>query len=325
MNPSIIYTEQFCTLFLILAPILEVPLMNQTHLESPDLEVSFTCSINGGVGSSVETMWSGPVDLPEPTTTESSDGVFTSNLTLTNVTAAFTGTYQCTGRYNNSLCTANVSSNASLAVIAPPVITDYTISPFKVDNGETVTLYYEFSSLPSHTDVDCIGPDGALFEEIRMDNNTQQSIHVDLKISSVNHTHGGEYLCTANNSAGDITATTLLLVQPVVEPEEALAKNGDNLTLICLVQSFPEPSYVWEMLRDSSDSDSFPDEFRFVSGSGENMMATHPHLNFEPVQYGDAGTYRCMVDINGIWLFSDEVLLAGEINTILEYNYYCLN
>ena len=291
-----------------------MPLVDQMHCESPDLEVSFTCSIlNGGVDSLLEIVWSGPVDLPETTVTESSDGVFTSNLTLTNVTTAFSGIYQCTGRYNNSLCTANISSNASLAVIAPPIISNQTRSPFRVDNGETVILYYEFSSLPSHTTVECSGPDGVVFEEIRMDNNTLQTIRIDIEINSVNYTYGGEYSCNANNSAGDIIATTLLLVQPVVKPQEILAKNGDNVTLMCLVQSFPEPSYVWEMFRDSNDSDTFPDEFGFVSGSGENMMATHRFLNFKPVQYDNAGIYRCMVDINGTWLFSDEVLLAGEL------------
>ena len=291
-----------------------MPLVDQMHCESPDLEVSFTCSIlNGGVDSLLEIVWSGPVDLPETTVTESSDGVFTSNLTLTNVTTAFSGIYQCTGRYNNSLCTANISSNASLAVIAPPIISNQTRSPFRVDNGETVILYYEFSSLPSHTTVECSGPDGVVFEEIRMDNNTLQTIRIDIEINSVNYTYGGEYSCYANNSAGDIIATTLLLVQPVVKPQEILAKNGDNVTLMCLVQSFPEPSYVWEMFRDSNVSDTFPDEFGFVSGSGENMMATHRFLNFKPVQYDNAGIYRCMVDINGTWLFSDEVLLAGEL------------
>jgi hypothetical protein len=98
-----------------------------------------------------------------------------------------------------------------------------------------------------------------------------------------------------------------------VEPKEALAKDGDNVTLLCLAQSFPEPSYVWEMFRDSNDSDTFPGEFGFISGSGENMMATHPFLKFEPVEYGDAGVYRCMVNINGTWLFLEIALLAGEI------------
>ena len=198
-------------------------------------------------------------------------------------------------------------------MIAPPTIIIRAEFPSKVYSGETATLYFIFLSLPSHTDVNCIGPDGIVFEETRMDNNTQQSIHIEIKVSSVNFTHGEEYLCTANNSAGDVAVTTLLLVWPVVEPNEVLAKNGDNITLMCLVQSFPEPSCAWEMFRDSNDSDIFPDEFGFVSGSGENMMVTHPYLNFEPVEYGDAGVYRCMVIINGMWLFSDKVLLAGEI------------
>ena len=290
------------------------------NFENPDLEVSFTCNINGGVNSSVEIVWSGPeqVDLPEPTVTETGDGVFTSNLTLTNVTSAFSGTYQCTGRYNNSLCnSANASSNASLVVIAPPTIIDQTVSPSKVDNGETVILYYEFASLPSHTNISCSGPDGVIFQETRMDNSTSQLIHIDINISSVNYTHGGEYSCTANNSAGDITATTLLLVQPVVEPQEVTAKNGDNITLMCLAQSFPKPSYVWEMFRDSNDSDAFPDEFGFVSDSGSGINS-HPFLDFEPVQYGDAGVYRCKVNINGTWMTSsDGVLLAGELRLYL--------
>ena len=135
--------NSLCNIFFILAPILEVALVNQTYSESPaGLEVSFTCSINGGIGSSVEIVWSGPVDLPEPTITESSDGVFTSNLTLSNVTATFTGIYQCTGRYNNNLCFADVSSNASLVVIAPPIIIDQTQLPSKVDSGETAILYF---------------------------------------------------------------------------------------------------------------------------------------------------------------------------------------
>ena len=290
--------------------------MDQLHSESPDLEISFICSINGSVNNSVEIVWSGPeqVALPEPTVTETSDGVFISNLTLTNVTSAFSGIYQCTGRYNNSLCNnANASSNASLVVIGPPTIIDQTVSPSKVDSGETVIFYYEFDSLPSHTNVDCSGPDRVIFQETRMDNNTSQSIRIDINITSVNYTHGGEYSCTANNSAGDITATTLLLVRPVVEPQEVLAMNGDRVTLMCLAQSFPEPSYVWEMFRDGNDSDTFPDEFGFVSGSGENMLATHPFLDFEPIQFGDEGVYRCMVNINGTWMISsDGVLVAGK-------------
>ena len=171
------------------------------------------------------------------------------------------------------------------------------------------------------THVQCSGSEGAIetnvrtgISLVRIDNDTAFQIRVDISIVSVDYSHGGLYSCTANNSADEVTAKTLLLVRPIVEPQQVLAKNGDNVTLMCLAQSYPEPSYVWEMLKDSNNNDTIPDVFGFVSGSGENMMATHPFLDFEPVQYGDAGVYRCVVNINGTWMASsDRVLVAGKV------------
>ena len=305
-------------------PIFEEPLVAEnTYVETPDLEVSFICTVRGGHSDDVVISWSGSagVALPDPTTVQIFDGVFMSNLTLTNVTTAFTGLYYCTAAHDNSLCTKNVSSKASLHIIATgkPTITNQRVSPVRVDSGTNISLCFEFSALPSHTDVQCSGPDGAIETNVgislaRSDNNTAFQIRLDISINSINYTRGGQYFCTANNSAGDITATTLLLVRPVVEPREVLAKNGDNITLMCLAQSSPEPSYVWEMLRKSSDNDTIPDVFGFVSGSGENMMATYPFLDFEPVGYGDVGVYRCVVNISGTWIASsDPVLLAGKV------------
>ena len=232
-------------------PIFEEPLMGKmAYVEAPDLEVVFTCTVRGGPSNGVVILWGGPaaVTLPDPTTMEIRDGVFMSNLTLTNVTTAFTGLYYCTAAYNNSLCSANVSSNASLIVTGEPTIINKTGSPVKVNSGTNISLYFEFSALPSHTAVQCSGPDGAIETNVgRTDNDTAFQIRLDVSIDSVNYTHGGQYLCTANNSAGDITATTLLLVRPVVEPREVLAKNGDNITLMCLAQSSPEPSYVCKL------------------------------------------------------------------------------
>lgn len=291
------------------------------HVETPDLEVSFTCVVNSGDGSAVDILWSGPVSLPEPTTTEIDTGIFRSNLTLTNVTTAFTGLYLCVARYNNSLCHGNISSNVSLIIVLrPPAIVGQTESPFKVDSGASVNLYFEFSSRPSLTDVWCSGPDGAINTSalgvtlVRTNNDAEFRIRLDVNIASVQYTHGGLYLCTANNSVGNITATTLLLIRPVVQPRGVLTRNGSNAILICLAQSFPEPSYVWEKLQDGGDNDIIPDVFGFASGSGENMMAIQPFLKFEPVHYGDAGVYRCVVNINRTWMVSsDSVTVVGKL------------
>ena len=116
-----------------IAPIIKTPPMDQVHITSPGLKVSFICTVDGGIGSLFEILWSGPVvDLPNATLVEVGSGVFTSNLTLTNVTSDFSGIYECTTRYNNSLCgTTNTSSNASLVLLGPPTLTDQTESPFK--------------------------------------------------------------------------------------------------------------------------------------------------------------------------------------------------
>ena len=205
-----------------IAPIIKTPPMDQVHIASPGLKVSFICTVDGGIGSLFEILWSGPVvDLPNATLVEVGSGVFTSNLTLTNVTSDFSGIYECTTRYNNSLCgTTNTSSNASLVLLGPQILTDQTESPLKIDCSDNTTFYFEFSGLPSLTDVECIGPRGDKISDNitlgntldRMDNDTEFQIRLSINITLVNNAHGGMYLCTASNSAGNITATVLLQV-----------------------------------------------------------------------------------------------------------------
>ena len=287
-------------------------------VESPDLVIFLTCSLNGGAGN-VEIVWSGPTVQLQPRAIHSDGGTFTSTLTLTDATMFFSGVYQCTAGYDNSLCIANVSSNVRLDVIAPPSIIDQTQSPHIVNRGVNLSLLFEFSAHPSFTNVHCGGPNGDIemntsrISLTRIDNFIAFQVQLVINVSIINHTHGGIYSCAASNSAGDINATVLLLVRPVVEPELSLARKGDNVTLMCLAQSFPEPSYMWEMISmtDSGGSGSLLNIFEF--GSGENQIVTWPILEFKPVQYEDNGNYHCVITFNGIWqVSSNEVLLAGR-------------
>lgn len=287
-------------------------------VESPDLVIVLTCSLNGGAGN-VEIVWSGPIVRHQPRTIQTDRGTFTSSLFLTDATMFFSGVYQCTAGYDNSLCISNVSSNVRLDVIAPPSMVDQTQSPHIVDRGVNLSLLFEFSAHPSFTNVHCSGPNGDIemntsrISLTRIDNFTAFQVRLVINVPIINHTHGGIYSCAANNSAGDINATVLLLVRPVVEPELSLARKDDNVTLMCLAQSFPEPSYMWEMISmtDSGGSGSLLNVFEF--GSGENQIVTWPILEFKPVQYEDNGNYHCVITFNGIWqVSSNEVLLAGR-------------
>ena len=291
------------------------------YIESPHLKIILTCSVNGGAGS-VDIVWSGPAVQFQPATIQTDHGIFTSNLILTRATMFVSGMYQCTAGYDNSLCIANVSSNVRLDVVAPPSIVDQTQSPHIVDKGVNLSLLFEFAAHPSFTNVHCSGPDGDIkmntssITLTRFDNDTTFQVRLLIDISIVNHVHGGMYTCAANNTAGDMSATVLLLVRPVVDPELNLAKMGDNVTLRCLAQSFPMPSYLWEAISmtDSGGSGSILDVFNmFQSGNGENRIVTQPTLEFKSVEYGDNGNYRCVITFNRIWqVSSNEVLIAGR-------------
>lgn len=302
--------------------------------QSPNLVISLTCSVNGGTGNNImDIEWSGPAVEQQPATIQTDLGIFTSNLILTRATMFFSGVYQCTAGYDNSLCTANVSSNARLDVIARPSIVDQTQSPHIVDKGVNVSLLFDFSAHPSFTSTSCSGPDGDIkmntssITLTRVDNHTTFQVILVINISIVNYAHGGIYTCVANNSAGDIRAMVLLIVRPIVEPELTLARMGDNITLMCLAQSFPEPSYLWEMISmtDSGGSGSVLDVSNaFESGSSENQIVTQPTLEFNPIEYGDNGNYRCVITFNGVWqVSSNEALLSGRYY-LLESSVYSL-
>lgn len=288
------------------------------YIESPGLEIVLTCSLKGGAGK-LDIVWSGPAVQLQPGTVRTENGTFVSNLTLTNATMFFSGVYQCTAGYENSLCIANVLSNVRLDVIALPSIVDTTQSPLIVERGVNISLLFVFAAHPSFTNIHCRGPNGDIENNTsrisltRSDNFSTFQLRLVINISTINHTHGGVYSCTAENRAGGISALILLLVRPIVGPEITLARQGDNVTLMCLAQSIPEPSYMWEMISvtDSDGSGSLLDPFE--SGSGENQIVTQSVLEFKPVQYKDNGNYRCVITFNGIWqVSSNEALLAGR-------------
>ena len=304
-------------------PVFEESLMgHMVHIESPELEIVLICTAYGGVGNAVDIVWSGPAVTSQPATMELNDGNYTSNLTLTNVTMFFSGVYECTARYANILCTTSISSDLRLDVIAPPSVISVTQSPHIVNSGANVGFMFRFLAHPSFTSVTCNSPTGdnitmstpGIISFARVNNNDAFEITLFITVFHVVHADGGNYSCTANNLAGSITATTLLIVRPEVVPPQVLARNGANISLTCLTQSIPKPSFRWENIY-RNDSNSIPD---LSIGSGENTEIDSS-LTFEPIQYEDAGVYRCVVLFiaASLEISSNGSLLAGDINVMV--------
>ena len=109
-----------------------------------------------------------------------------------------------------------------------------------------------------------------------------------LDVTDVNATDGGVYTCVVTNAAGNESFDSSLYIAPyiVLHPVmDILSANGSNVTFECEAESFPPPEYVWEM-----------------SGSESNYASTvqsdGQFLNFEPVEFGDEGYYRCLAYIS---------------------------
>ena len=117
--------------------------------------------------------------------------------------------------------------------------------------------------------------------------------------------NGGSYTCNVSNAAGYDTADGILLVRPflITEPVPlTLTTNGSSVTLECDGGGFPDPTYVWQMMNEEGD---------YVTVSVTTTMGQG--LTFDPVMFGDEGSYRCTVVSEGAGnVTTNESVLISE-------------
>ena len=124
-----------------------------------------------------------------------------------------------------------------------------------------------------------------------------------LSIINVSGMDGGKYTCLASNEAGNASATAEIFVRPIIlsQPTEIIAKNGEMASLFCGADGFPL-LYQWQMLNSTLDG-IFGSDGGSASGSGGSGIAdnyvdiesaTDSILEFNPIQFGDEGSYRCI-------------------------------
>ena len=107
-----------------------------------------------------------------------------------------------------------------------------------------------------------------------------------LSLSSVNATqNGGEYICVAINEAGAGSSSTAnLYVRPEIttQPINQYVRQGGTVTLTCIADSFPAPTYQWQRM-------NMPGQFDDLSGE------TNTTYTIANVVHEDFGRYRCEV------------------------------
>ena len=108
-----------------------------------------------------------------------------------------------------------------------------------------------------------------------------------LSLSSVNAIQdGGGYICVAINEAGTGSSSIAnLYVRPEIttQPINQYVRPRDNVTLTCIADSFPAPTYQWERVNRATE------EFEDLSGE------TNTTYTINDVEHEDFGIYRCVV------------------------------
>ena len=126
-----------------------------------------------------------------------------------------------------------------------------------------------------------------------------------LSLSSINATQdGGGYICVVVNKAGTGSSSTAnLYVRPEIttQPVNQYVRAGDSVTLTCIADSFPVPTYQWQRMNMSGQFDDL---------SGETAT-TYTIAN---VVHGNFGRYRFVVTtptINEV-IYSSVALITGK-------------
>ena len=247
------------------------------------MEVTFSCVVNAGVEGTVTIMWSGPPDarLPPPYNTRQpspQDHRVRSELTVNIANETFEGGYRCSARFDN--CVGNVTSDVGFLSITPPPEIIKGPENQLVDRNSNVSLNCTATNV-GNISISWTGPvSGLEGDETLSDTDNFISI---VTVMEVDFENGGEYVCTASNEAGSVNSTAIIYVRPELTPVEVLTSAGMMVTLMCVVQDSPPGSVRWQKMNMSGLYDELTDE-------------TDRNLTFQPVAFGDEGSYRCVVN-----------------------------
>ena len=103
----------------------------------------------------------------------------------------------------------------------------------------------------------------------------------NLTLTNVNASTGGMYTCVVTNAAGNDSDSTFLFIAPffITQPVDEETSNGSSVTLQCVAEAFPSPSYLWAR----SDGALIR----------EDVITSVYNLSINPVLFGDEGDYYC--------------------------------
>lgn len=244
---------------------LAVRVSPQVEVKARGSAVEFTCSVAGGVQTTIEWLKEGGALPPNH---HVKDGV----LRIENLEQSNEGIYICraTSVYGQAQDTAKLTIQA-----LPKVMINVRTSVQTVMVGNSVEFECMAIGEPQPT-VRWSKVGGALPAHIVVKGGM-------LRIELVKEEDAGQYRCTATNDVGSVQSQVDLRVQSLPQiaglPETKEVTLGSDAVLPCVATGYPEPDIKWSKLHG---------ELPPKCGNGSGSVLTVPK-----VTYDDSGTYVC--------------------------------
>ncbi|XP_072765900.1 Down syndrome cell adhesion molecule 1 isoform X43 [Anoplolepis gracilipes] len=130
-----------------------------------------------------------------------------------------------------------------------------------------------------------------------------------LTIESVAARHAGEYSCTASNTAGTATHSSVLSVNVpprwILEPTDKAFAQGSDARVECKADGFPKPQVTWK--RAAGDT---PGDYTDLKLSNPDISVEDGTLSINNIQKTNEGYYLCEA-VNGIGSGLSAVILIS--------------
>ncbi|XP_050461782.1 cell adhesion molecule Dscam2 isoform X25 [Cataglyphis hispanica] len=130
-----------------------------------------------------------------------------------------------------------------------------------------------------------------------------------LTIDSVAARHAGEYSCTASNTAGTATHSSVLSVNVpprwILEPTDKAFAQGSDARVECKADGFPKPQVTWK--RAAGDT---PGDYTDLKLSNPDISVEDGTLSINNIQKTNEGYYLCEA-VNGIGSGLSAVILIS--------------
>ncbi|XP_029175719.1 Down syndrome cell adhesion molecule-like protein Dscam2 isoform X5 [Nylanderia fulva] len=226
-------------------------------------------------------------------------------------------TYTCVARNAQGY---SARGTLEVQVMVAPQIAPFTFGDEAANAGEMATV--QCAVIKGDLPVDIIWSfngrvidtaNGA-FDEHNYDNSdiviSRSSKRISqLTIESVAARHAGEYSCTASNTAGTATHSSVLSVNVpprwILEPTDKAFAQGSDARVECKADGFPKPQVTWK--RAAGDT---PGDYTDLKLSNPDISVEDGTLSINNIQKTNEGYYLCEA-VNGIGSGLSAVILIS--------------